>query len=211
MIIWGSRGVTSSQEQGEFYCPNCSASRQYKHKKVRRFFTLYFIPLIPMGELGEYVECDTCKRTFVPEVLTSNTLEGQKRLRQDLAFAVCAAMGHIVGAEGSIAPDRLQEIVSSVRAEFGGDESPELLESKVTRRPTALGSLGGALATARECLTENGKELVLRTAARIAGGREVAPLRPTIRSAMEDVGKHLGLSSAHIKGVLAEIDERVSS
>ena len=38
----------------------------YKHIKVTKFFTLYFIPLIPLGSAGEYVECQTCKGTFVP-------------------------------------------------------------------------------------------------------------------------------------------------
>ncbi len=68
-IIWGTRGVTTSKGSGRFVCPACGADRSYTLKQVRRFFTLYFIPLIPLGILGTYVECQTCGGTFKPTVL----------------------------------------------------------------------------------------------------------------------------------------------
>ena len=48
LIIFGTRGVTYSVATGEFHCPSCAIKRGYDHKRVRRFFTLYFIPLIPL-------------------------------------------------------------------------------------------------------------------------------------------------------------------
>lgn len=69
MIIFGTRGVKSTLKSGDFQCPQCQENRPYKHKKVKKFFTLYFIPLIPLSDLGEYVECGNCKGTFIPEVL----------------------------------------------------------------------------------------------------------------------------------------------
>lgn len=70
MIIFGSRARHITIGEGQFYCPQCNTKRDYLHKKAKRYFTLYFIPLIPLDELGEYVECQTCKVTFKPEVLT---------------------------------------------------------------------------------------------------------------------------------------------
>lgn len=69
LIIWGRKGVTSTESQGTFDCPACGAGKPYEHKKVRSFFTLYFIPLIPMGTRGEYVECGGCGKSWKPEVL----------------------------------------------------------------------------------------------------------------------------------------------
>jgi len=69
LIIFGSRSVTGSMGTGSFDCPRCGADRPYDHKRVRRFFTLYFIPLIPMETLGEYIECGGCGGTYKPEVL----------------------------------------------------------------------------------------------------------------------------------------------
>ena len=69
MIFFGTRGVTLTGESGAFFCPECSDERSYKQKKVRRFFTLYFIPLVPLDLLGEYIECQTCRNTYNDKVL----------------------------------------------------------------------------------------------------------------------------------------------
>ena len=66
LIIFGRRSVTGSMGTGSFDCPQCGTNRPYDHKRVRRFFTLYFIPLIPLGTIGEY---GGCQGTFKPEVL----------------------------------------------------------------------------------------------------------------------------------------------
>ncbi len=69
MIIWGSKGKTKTIGTGTFYCPNCRSTRQFKHEKVGKYFTLYFIPLFQTEKLGEYIECQDCFMTFKPEVL----------------------------------------------------------------------------------------------------------------------------------------------
>jgi hypothetical protein len=45
--------------------------RPYTHKAVRNWFTLYFVPVIPMGRRGEYVECSSCGGTYGVEVLSN--------------------------------------------------------------------------------------------------------------------------------------------
>ena len=69
IIIWGSRGVTSTLEQGEFYCPQCDSREEYALKQVRPFFTLFFIPLFPIGAAQRYVECRGCNDAFQEGVL----------------------------------------------------------------------------------------------------------------------------------------------
>ena len=69
MIIWGTRVRYKDLGEGEFFCPRCQMKRPYKHKKATRYFTLYFIPLIPMGQLGELVECQACKTAYETSVL----------------------------------------------------------------------------------------------------------------------------------------------
>jgi predicted RNA-binding Zn-ribbon protein involved in translation (DUF1610 family) len=69
-IIWGSRGITSTKDRGEFYCPRCNRDRiEYALKSTRPWFTLYFIPLFPVGGSERYVECQRCGGTFREEVL----------------------------------------------------------------------------------------------------------------------------------------------
>lgn len=69
IIFFGSRGVTSTVDNGEFYCPQCDAREEYTLKQVRPFFTLFFIPIFPIGSPDRYVECRGCHRIFREEVL----------------------------------------------------------------------------------------------------------------------------------------------
>jgi uncharacterized tellurite resistance protein B-like protein len=68
-IIFGTRGIRSTVQEGQFYCPQCDGQTRFKQKKVTQFFTLYFIPLIPLGNKGTYVECQSCRNTFIDRIL----------------------------------------------------------------------------------------------------------------------------------------------
>jgi len=68
MIIWGTTGLKKKIGNGEFFCPQCSAPSVFDELDVRQFFTLYFIPLIPLGSAGKIIKCRGCSGTFAPEV-----------------------------------------------------------------------------------------------------------------------------------------------
>jgi len=78
MIIYGYKNREVEQSSGSFHCSTCGVRRLYKHKKVVRYFTLFFIPLFPLGKLSEYVECQVCRRTYQyqPELLSPNSTDG---------------------------------------------------------------------------------------------------------------------------------------
>lgn len=70
LIIWGFRGIARTIGTGVFFCPNCGVDRDYKHQKVTKWFTLFWIPLFPVGKaLGEQVRCGHCKTKFQTGVL----------------------------------------------------------------------------------------------------------------------------------------------
>lgn len=69
ILIWGSRICKTDISSGRFYCPQCKAPSSYIRKKVSRRFTIYFIPLWQIDDLGEIVECQTCGQGFRTEIL----------------------------------------------------------------------------------------------------------------------------------------------
>ena len=69
MIIFGSRPRMKTIGSGSFYCPRCQTTREYELKRARNYFTLYFVPIFPIGDAGEFVECQFCHMTFKSEVL----------------------------------------------------------------------------------------------------------------------------------------------
>ena len=69
MIIYGHKSREVEVASGQFHCPKCDDQRPYIHKQVAQYFTLFFIPLLKIKTLGEYVECQVCGRAFKPESL----------------------------------------------------------------------------------------------------------------------------------------------
>jgi hypothetical protein len=69
LILWGSTGFTSTAGDGKFLCPQCGNQQRYEHKQITRYFTLYFIPLFPIGGGMEYIECQKCQGTYEMDVL----------------------------------------------------------------------------------------------------------------------------------------------
>ena len=69
MILIGTMNWSSTRSRGMFQCPNCQSKEAYRQKASRPFLTLYFIPVIPIGGLQEFVQCGRCKQVFDNAVL----------------------------------------------------------------------------------------------------------------------------------------------
>lgn len=77
MILIGTMEWASTRLRGIFACPNCGTSEKFRLRASRPFLTVYFIPLIPIGGLQEYVQCTRCKNSFETMVLSSRMLPSE--------------------------------------------------------------------------------------------------------------------------------------
>jgi HEAT repeat protein len=68
-IIVGTGVQYSALKEGVFECPRCGVERVYLRKQGKRYFTLFFIPLVPVEDVDEIVECQACRGRFRPVVL----------------------------------------------------------------------------------------------------------------------------------------------
>lgn len=71
-ILFGTRGITMTKQSGTFQCPNCGPVAPFSQKGIRRFFTLFFVPVIPLNQVATYIECHRCRSQFDVNVLQSN-------------------------------------------------------------------------------------------------------------------------------------------
>ncbi len=69
LIIWGIRVFFHTIGEGVFHCQRCEGGRQYRRRSGRRFFTLFFMPLIPLNKVGEHVQCGICRTRYHVDVL----------------------------------------------------------------------------------------------------------------------------------------------
>ena len=97
LIIWGWRGITRSGDTGVFYCPHCGDDRGYSEKRVRRWFTLFFIPVLPLNHLGDYVECAHCESTYDRAVLDLQTVAQMRSTAEDALRRVLAGVARADG------------------------------------------------------------------------------------------------------------------
>jgi len=74
MILIGTMNWSSTRSRGMFQCPNCQTKEAFRYKSTRPFLTLYFIPVLPIGGIQEFIQCDRCKNVFDPAVLTNRIL-----------------------------------------------------------------------------------------------------------------------------------------
>lgn len=98
LLICESRSVTRFETTGEFFCPGFRATREYRSKRVSRYFHLYFLPLIPIFAGGEYVEYDNCKLRFDPAVLDLDPMAAQAS--HDARLDTAVLLVHLMIAEG---------------------------------------------------------------------------------------------------------------
>jgi tetratricopeptide (TPR) repeat protein len=64
-ILFGSRNMISADGGGaSAVCPRCSQQQWFANKSARTWFTLFFLPLFPMGAKRGFCECGNCRAQF---------------------------------------------------------------------------------------------------------------------------------------------------
>ena len=203
MIIFGTRGVTMNSKPGTFHCPECNAQRSYQHKKVRRFFTLYFIPLIPLDLLGEFVECEGCKNTFKPGVLDYDPGAAREAFEGTIAdvllrcaLLVAFADGALQDSERTAAKSALQKFMGRAIAEDDFDRAAAL--AKRDSQGVAV-----AVEPVATRLNGNGKEMLVRAAVQV--GLADGPLQEAELAVLRKMAAALDVTPAHLNGIVSEL------
>ena len=68
-FIVGLTTRTATVGSGEVFCSVEGGVRPSRRVRARRWVTLFFLPLIPLGRQGEWVQCMSCGARYEPEVV----------------------------------------------------------------------------------------------------------------------------------------------
>lgn len=203
MIIFGTRGVKSTLNQGQFNCPQCESTRAYKHKKVTRFFTLYFIPLIPLGRLGEFVECQACKGTFIPNVLNYNKNQQSNSFLAEYEKAMKHCMVLIMLADGEIDENEMVTVQKIINKFGHNDISLDQLSKYVEEVQQKPEDISTYLRKVTPALNEHGKEMIIKCAISVAAAD--GNIDDSEINLINEMAKVMEMSSSHLKGILSEM------
>lgn len=204
LLIFGFKIRLTTIESLEFFCPVCGGDRPATRRSARRWFTLFWIPIVPLNRVGEIVECALCHSQFEPGVTDRATTA---ELSHVLGNAIRALTAMIVRtAEPSMNPSDARTDAMSVAAvthvrsaEPGYDLAT--LRSDVASLDPALAS--AYVAPLAQGLEVTGKEGLLAELTRVAlaGGTITADQRRVI----DQAGRGLGLTPAHVTGIVSSV------
>ena len=165
-------------------------------QQFRQWFTFFFIPIFPTGRpTGEHVQCQTCHSRFRPEILTTPT---SAQLTSGLAAAMRVAAVAMVKAGGALDSAARQAAVAAI-TQAG---TPDYAEAQLQHDLDAgdVSALPAYLAPLANGLSLPGKENFVAKIVEI--GKADGPLSPDERMVVGSIGAALGLSGAHIEGIV---------
>ena len=199
LIIFGLRVFYRTIAQGTFYCRRCGGDRQYRKRSGRRWFTLFFLPVIPLNSVGEHVQCATCRTRYVTDVLNQPTTA---QMQAALPAGMRAAVSAMLRSGDPASPVSRQRAIEAVIGAGTPGYNEAMLNADLTQpfesiRP-ALNRVGGQL-------TIQAREWYLAEVIRIAMAD--GPLTETERHAALAIGVDLGMTQAQVIGVVAMTEQ----
>ena len=199
LIIFGTRVRAKAIATGEFFCQRCGADRNYVLQQLRRWFTLFFLPVVPMGKvLGEQVKCSTCGTGYRPEVLnTPTSAVFTETLRGAMRVAAVAMLR--AGDAANVAARRAA--IDAARKSGAENYDDMWLDHDLgALDPASLGEYLGPLA---QGLSAQGKEGFIEQVARV--GLADGPLNAGETQLLESLGAALDISAAHLRGIAVTV------
>lgn len=188
MIIWGTRGLTSTQRNGVFHCPRCGPKKPYALRVINRWFTLYFIPIIPLGRAGQYIECNGCAATYGEEVLRYDPETERRAVVESVQRILVVTTLHA----GALTENRLVGLQHAIEEITGVVVATEELQREYQLAQAANVQLVPFVQQTAATLTNEGKELVLGGAYLIF--TDDGSLSASDEQAITQLGQALGMT-----------------
>jgi hypothetical protein len=200
VAIIGTRSLTRTHAKGAFHCPGCWAQQTYRHRRVQRFYHLLFVPLIPWGQMGEYVECDACQTTYDLAVLGFDPGPEQAEFEAEFEAAIKRVMVLMMLADDVLHPAEVLTICDV----FARITTGELTEAEVLAEADAARAMGLDLETFVQGLVGRlnykGKDMVMRAAFLVAAAD--GEFQGPEKALLNQLGRALQMNPAYITGVL---------
>ncbi|MBS2964315.1 hypothetical protein KGA66_14740 [Actinocrinis puniceicyclus] len=198
-LIWGFKVRFKVLGSGTFFCPRCGGDRPFERRQAKRWFHLYYIPLIPASVLGEQIRCGVCQTSYTQDVLNRPT-SGQ--LSALLIDAARGTVVHVLRTGSTESPAARAAAVHEIGKVGLPGYADENLSADLDVVPGDLSQLYAALGSQ---LADTGKESLLGAAARVALAD--GPLTDLERQVLVSTGASLGMTATHTAGVISVAEQ----
>ena len=207
-FIAGTKGKTTTAGTGTFYCPNCQMESEYHHEQVHESVTVFFVPVANLQLLGEYIECQNCANTYEMEILDYDPEQEQKEIEATYLVGIKKVMTTMMLADKKINENEksmMKDIYKNITDLALSDNDIDKEIRNCLANPVGLDN---CLKELFSYLNESGRETIIKAAywVSIADG-EIDKKEGKL---LLDIAKHFQISSAHLKGIISEVNEAAS-
>jgi hypothetical protein len=204
MILIGTMDWPQTVDSGVFYCPVCDGSQKYRRRTSRPFLTVYFIPVVPIGGLQEYVECMHCKTNFELGILGDPTPEAERSFHSDLLKAAALTMLE----DQKVTEPEIRMALTALRLLGDMQVSRDDLGQACSVMRSRQLSLCGFLWTARERLIPEERARMVQLVFLIAGAEgQISSARMNSLIKCQEI---LGLKTAEFEQCVSEAEQIVT-
>jgi hypothetical protein len=203
IIIWGLRVFFHTTGTGVFHCQRCGGDREYQQRAGRRFFTLFWIPIIPLNKVGDHVRCNTCRTRYQVGVLNVPTAaQMQVALPAGMRAAACVML-HAGWPPSEPARRFAIDAIGKAGAQGYGPAALDAdLAQPVQAAAAHISQVGSQIAVPA-------REWFLAAVVRI--GMADGLLTDSERDAAYSIGAALGMSQAQTMGTVALTEQSATS
>jgi hypothetical protein len=204
-LVWGFKVRFKTVLQGAFFCPTCGGDRPFEQKQGRRWFTLFWIPVIPLKEVGEqFVECSTCRQAYKTSVLQLPT---SANLSNDLTVATREATTWLLRSAPTVTPAARRHALDMLSGAASRPWSDAELDHDLGT--LTVDGLPGRLTTLASVLNEHGRETFFSGCVRVAAAN--GSVGAAEQALLDSIASSLGMSPAHARGVIAQTLEQAAA
>jgi zinc-ribbon family len=211
LLIFGLRVFYRAVGQGVFHCQRCGGDREYRHRAGRRWFTLFFIPVIPLNHVGDHVQCTICGTRYRMDVLSlPTTAQMQEALPTGMRVAAIAMLRAGGGSSGSARRRAIDAIKGAGVADYDDAALDADLSAAAMPGQYQPGqNLAEPLNRLAIQLAVPAREWFLAEVVRI--GLADGMLSDEERHAAREVAAQLGMTPAQARGVISMTEEGASA
>jgi len=209
MIIFGTQPRSSLTSMGEFHCPSCDTKRRFKRVRVRRMFSLFFVPIFPVTDASEYVECEACGDTFNPAILRQQADEDREKFEAEYRRAIRRVIVQMMLADGTLM-DEAEPFIQSTYSDLCGVQLPRgAIAATIAEVSTDGVCLFDSLKALASTLNEQGKESVMKAAFAIA----TSDLRVAASEIdlMREIGAGLQMTEVSVERLIQSLLRKVGA
>jgi hypothetical protein len=205
-LIFGLRAYFRTIGQGTFHCQCCGGDRRYTRRAGRRWFHLFFIPVIPLVSVGEHVMCSTCHTAYHVDVLALPTAA---QMQAALPAGLRAAAAAMLRTGDPDSPAARRRAIDTIRRVGPPGYDDAALDGDLAGPAAQAEDTAGPLNRLALQLAVHAREWFLADVVRI--GLADGPLSENERHAARQIAADLAMTAAQAHGVISMTEESATA